>query len=91
MAITHNDDVLGGEPRIKGTRIGVRHVASRVIDGSQSPAYVADQLDLSLSDVYDALSYYYSHVEELREFRAENDTAFERVREESLNPKEPIT
>lgn len=91
MAITHDDDVLGGEPRIDGTRVGVRHVAARVIDGSQSPAHVADQLDLSLSEVYDALSYYYSHVDEIRDLRRENDAAFKRVREESLQPKEPIS
>jgi uncharacterized protein (DUF433 family) len=90
MTITRDDDVLSGEPRIGGTRVGVRHIASRVIDNSQSPAYVADQLDLSLADVYEALSYYYSHVEEMRELKRENDAAFERVREESLQPKEPV-
>jgi uncharacterized protein (DUF433 family) len=50
MAITRND-VIGGEPRIDGTRIGVRHVVTRVIDSGQSPAHVADQLDVSLPDV----------------------------------------
>ncbi len=91
MAITREEDVLGGEPRIEGTRVGVRHVVARVIDGNQSPAYVADQLDLSLSNIYDALSYYYSNIEEIREFRHENDDAFDRMREQSLKPKEPIT
>lgn len=57
MTVSRDDDVLGGEPRIEGTRVGVRHVPARVIDADQSPAYVADQLDLSLSEVYEALSY----------------------------------
>lgn len=88
MPITRDDDVLGGEPRIDGTRIGVRHVAARVVDGGQSPAYVADQLDTSLSSVYEALSYYYDHVEEMRKLERENEAAFDRVHESSLKPKE---
>ena len=90
MTITRDDEILGGEPRIAGTRVGVRHVTGRVIDGGQSPAHVADQFDISLSDVYEALSYYYSHIEELRNFERENEAAFERVREASLKPKETI-
>jgi len=90
MAITRDEDVLGNEPRIEGTRVGVRHVAARVIDGGQSPAHVADQLDLSLSTVYEALSYYYANIEEMRQYERENEEAFERVRESSLKPKETV-
>lgn len=88
MTITRDDDVLGGEPRIEGTRIAVRHVVSRVIDGGSEPAHVADQLDLPLAGVYEAIAYYYSNVEEIRALRRENEDAFERLREESLDPKE---
>jgi len=90
MVITRDEDVLGGEPRIEGTRVGVRHVAARVIDGDQAPAHVADQLDLSLSAVYEALSYYYAHVEEMRRYERENEAAFDRLRESSLKPKETV-
>ena len=90
MSITRDDDVLGGEPRVDGTRVGVRHVATRVIDSGQSPALVADQLDVSLAAVYESLSYYYAHINEMRELEAENDAAFERARESSLTPKEPV-
>jgi uncharacterized protein (DUF433 family) len=90
MTIARDDDVLSGEPRIDETRVGVRHVAARVIDSGQSPAYVADQLDLSLAEVYEGLSYYYDHVEEMRDLERENEDAFERVRESSLKPKETI-
>lgn len=90
MTITRDDDVLGGEPHIDGTRVGVRHVAARVIEAGQSPAYVADQLDLSLASVYEALSYYYGHIEEMRGVERENQDAFERVHETSLKPKETV-
>jgi uncharacterized protein (DUF433 family) len=55
MTITRDEDVLGGEPRIDGTRIGVRHVAARVVDNGRSLAHVADQLDIPLADVYEAV------------------------------------
>ncbi|MFC7019234.1 MULTISPECIES: DUF433 domain-containing protein [Haloarcula] len=90
MSIARDDDVLGGEPRIDGTRIGVRHVAARVIDRGQSPAHVGDQLDVSLAEVYESLSYYYAHIDEMRELEAENEAAFERMQETSLKPKETI-
>jgi hypothetical protein len=68
----------------------VRHVAARVIDGGQTPAHVADQLDITLAEVYEALSYYYAHIEEIRELQRENEAAFERVRESALKPKETV-
>lgn len=90
MTIARDADVLGGEPRIDGTRVGVRHVAARVIDAGQSPAHVADQFDLPLAAVYEALSYYYANLDEMRRFEQENDDAFDRVRETSLKPKETV-
>ena len=91
MTITSDEDVLGGEPRIEGTRIAVRHIAGRVVDGDRSPAYVADQFDIPLASVYEALAYYYEHIEAMRQFERENAAAFEEVREESLKPKEPAS
>ena len=90
MTITRDEDVLGGEPRIDGTRIAVRHVATRVVDNGRSPAHVADQLDVPLADVYEALSYYYAHIDEMRALEADNEAAFEAVRESSLKPKETV-
>ena len=88
MTITRDKDVLGSEPRIEGTRVGVRHIAEKVIEGGYTPAYVSDQLDVSLSEVYEALSYYYENTEEIREVRRENTEAFEDASDESLKPKE---
>jgi uncharacterized protein (DUF433 family) len=90
MTVTSDEDVLGGEPRIEGTRVGVRHVAERVVDSGQSPAYAADQLDVSLASVYEAMAYYYDNLDEIRTLERENDSAFDRTRESSLQPKEPV-
>ncbi|MFP8958320.1 DUF433 domain-containing protein [Natrialbaceae archaeon A-CW3] len=91
MTIVSDEDILGGEPRIEGTRIGIRHIAGKVVSGGQTPAYVADQYDISLASVYEALSYYYANIEEMRAFEQENAEAFERVRDDSLQPKEPVS
>lgn len=88
MTITRDDEILGGEPRIAGTRIGVRHVAGRVIEGGRAPAHVADQLDCSLAAVYEALSYYYDNIDEIREFEQANERAYDRATDDSLTPKE---
>ncbi|WP_290812495.1 DUF433 domain-containing protein [Halovivax sp.] len=72
MPTTTDDEILRGEPRIEGTRVGVRHVAGRVIGGGRSPAYVADRLECSLAAVYEALAYYYDHPEEMRELERAN-------------------
>jgi uncharacterized protein (DUF433 family) len=90
MTIARDEDILGGEPRINGTRIGVRHVATRVVESGRSPAHVANQLDVPLADVYEALSYYYAHIDEMRTLESDNEAAFEDVRESSLKPKETV-
>jgi len=90
MTIVRDEAVLGGEPRIEGTRVGVRHVAGRVIDAGQTPAYVADQLDRSLGEVYESLAYYYDNIEEIRSFEQANARARDRVRDAGLQPKDPI-
>jgi len=67
-------DTLGGAPRIEGRRIGVHHVAKRVIDAGDSPEQVAADYDLDIADIYRALVYYYDHAEEMRRVQAEQQT-----------------
>lgn len=88
MTITHDDDILGGEARIDGTRIGVRHVSAMILDGGRSPTYVADQLGVSIARVYEAMAYYYDNVDEIREYEREQEEARRHLRDEFLTPKE---
>lgn len=69
--IVSTGDVLSGAPRIEGTRIGVHHVAQRIIDGDEEPAVVASDYDLSLADIHRALTYYYDNPDEMRQIRRE--------------------
>jgi uncharacterized protein (DUF433 family) len=72
--IVSTPDTLGGAPRIEGRRIGVHHVAKRVIDAGDSPEQVAADYDLEIADVYRALVYYYDHADEMRRVQAERQT-----------------
>lgn len=63
---------------------------ARVSNSGQSPAHPADQLDASLAEVYEALSYYSAHIDEMRELERKSEEAFERVQESSLKPKETV-
>ncbi|MFB6141410.1 MAG: DUF433 domain-containing protein [Halosimplex sp.] len=87
-AIVRTEGVLGGDPRIDGTRVGVLHVYELVVEGDYPPVDVADQLDISLGAVYSALAYYYEHPDEMRELRRENEAAMEQLRDEALRPPE---
>jgi uncharacterized protein (DUF433 family) len=84
--IVTDPDVLGGKPRVAGTRIGVHFLARRIEEGGDDPEVVADEYDLDLGDVYLALAYYHNHPDEMREI----ERLRERAREEAdtLTPPE---
>jgi uncharacterized protein (DUF433 family) len=63
--IVRNPRILGGEPIVRGTRIGVRSIilAAREYDGARGvlPAYP----QLCLADVQDAFAFYDAHAAEI--------------------------
>jgi uncharacterized protein (DUF433 family) len=66
--------VVGGKPRIAGHRITVQNIVvwhERLGRGADE---IATEYDLSLADVYAALTYYYDHREEIdRAIRADEE------------------
>lgn len=68
--IVSTNDTLGGAPRIEGRRIGVHHIAKRVLDAGESPEQVAADYDLDIADIYRAMVYYYDHADEMRQIQA---------------------
>jgi hypothetical protein len=60
-----------------------------VVSPDHPPADVADQLDLSLGEVYSALAYYHEHPDEMREVRRDQGDAEATLAEASLSPPEP--
>lgn len=87
MSVVRSDDVLGGRPRLEGTRISVLQVAELVVDAGESPETVADQLDISLADVHHALAYYYDNTEEMNDHRERQEELLDDLRERSKAPE----
>lgn len=86
MSITSDEDVLHGLPRLEGTRISVIHVYNMVIGGDSTPADVASELDITLGQVHEALSYYYNHPDEMRRYRREEEKALSALRDRTIKP-----
>jgi uncharacterized protein (DUF433 family) len=63
--IVTTTEVLGGKPRIDGTRIGVSFVHGQVEGRGIDPKTFAAEHDIDIADVYRALTYYYDHLEEM--------------------------
>ena len=85
--IVSTQDTLGGEPRIKGRRIGVLHVATRIVDKGEHPEDVAADYRLDLATVHHALAYYYDHPDEMQEWREKKHQTAQRVKEQQLDPE----
>lgn len=73
-------DVAGGKPRIAGRRITVQDVAIWHERLGMSADEIAAEHDLSLSDVYAALAYYFDHREDLDQTIQESEAFAEALR-----------
>ena len=58
-------EIAGGKPRIAGHRITVQDIAIWHEQMGKSADEIATEYDLSLADVYAALTYYFDHREEM--------------------------
>lgn len=75
--VVHTDGVLGGDPRIEGTRIGVFHVFQRYVEGDESPVAIADGYDISLAAVHAALAYGFANPDEMEAIEERRQQAVE--------------
>ena len=65
--IVKTPGTCGGQPRIAGTRIKVKHVYTWVEGMGMTPAQVVEQYPhLSMAQVHAALAYYWSHQDEIQ-------------------------
>ena len=65
--IIRDSAIYGGEPIIKGTKTGVRHIILLFQSGKDHEE-IASIHRLSLAQVYDALSYYYDNDAEIEHY-----------------------
>jgi len=67
--------VLGGEPVITGTRIGVALIARLLQVGEEPSEIIAAFPHLAPASVYDAISYYFEHRNEIDALIADSTLA----------------
>jgi uncharacterized protein (DUF433 family) len=79
--IVTDDQILHGEPIIVGTRPPVRAVVEDWRMGIAPEEVVVHMPHLTLAQVFDALSYYFDHMEEINTYIQRN-----RVPEERIDP-----
>ena len=72
LYIEKKKGVCGGEPVIAGTRISVSLIAELERAGHNADEIVAMYPHITHAQVYDALSYYYHHRDEIDGIIAEN-------------------
>ena len=70
--ITRNDEILSGEPIIKGTRIPVRAIVGLWRLGIHPDEIPQHLPPLRLAQVFDALSYYDDNHEEINQYLQRN-------------------
>jgi len=79
--ITVNENILGGEPIVKDTRTPVRAIVELWRLGISPEEIPARLPHLTLAQVFDALSYYSDHQEEINTYIERN-----RVPDELIDP-----
>jgi uncharacterized protein (DUF433 family) len=72
--------VSGGKPRIAGHRITVQDIAVWHERLGRSADEIASEYDLSLTQVYAALAYYFSHREEIDRSISESEAFIEQLK-----------
>ncbi|MEK7809245.1 MAG: hypothetical protein AAB571_09245 [Chloroflexota bacterium] len=70
------------EPIVRGKGVTVRGIVEMTYRLQQTPQHIVEEWDpvLSLAEVFDALSYYHDHKQEIDAIIKANDEALERVR-----------
>src|SRR5690349_2430049 len=79
--IVSDDNILSGEPIIKGTRTPVRAIAETWRLGIPAEEIPRRLPHLTLAQVFDALSYYADHTSEINAYIERN-----RIPEEKMHP-----
>ncbi|MEW6740411.1 MAG: DUF433 domain-containing protein [Nitrospirota bacterium] len=77
--IVKDDALLGGEPVIKGTRTSVRAIVENWRLGLSPEEIVIHMPHLTLAQVFEALSYYSDHQEEINEYIEKNQIPGDKI------------
>jgi uncharacterized protein (DUF433 family) len=87
--IVQTPDVLGGDPRIDGHRIGVYHVYQRYVEGGETPEEIATSYGITVAEVHAALAYAFSNPDEMRDIEARTETIADEHSVYRVVPEDP--
>jgi len=80
-----HDDLASGSPVVSGTKFPVRSIVQYVLRQGLTPEELAREFpQLTLTKIYDALSYYYDHREEIDQELRENTEDYWREKNGTL-------
>ncbi|QWC20235.1 DUF433 domain-containing protein [Halorubrum sp. 2020YC2] len=86
ISVVSTPNVLGGKPRVEGTRVGVHRVGSLVREHDWSTAAVAEEFGLTADEIDAAIEYYESNPDETEAIAAEAEANRERLTDVSRAP-----
>ena len=81
LYVVTDDGILGGEPIIKGTRTPIRAIVEIYRLGTSAEEIPGHLPHLTLAQVFDALSYYNDHPDEVNAYIERN-----RIPDDRLDP-----
>jgi uncharacterized protein (DUF433 family) len=81
--IVSNPELAGGKPHIAGHRITVQQIVVWHEQMGYSVDEIATQYDLTLSEIYSALAYYYDHQAEIDRALEESEVFAEALRQKT--------
>jgi uncharacterized protein (DUF433 family) len=77
--VTHNPEILSGEPIVTGTRTSVRAIVGLWRMGIMPEEILNHLPHLTLAQVFDALSFYLDHQAEINDYIEQNQVPDELV------------
>ncbi len=87
--ITRKPGVRGGRPCIRGTGLKVSDIVMAMRYHDRSPKQVSEGYQVSLSEVYAALSYYHAHKREIDDDIDDQIAKARKLRDEHLASGKP--
>lgn len=77
--VCRNNEILGGEPTITGTRISVRAIVTTWRLGTLPEEIPEQYPQINLAQVFDALSFYLDNQSEINGYIEENRVSYELI------------
>lgn len=88
--IASNPKVRGGRPCIAGTGLRVSDIVMALLFRYETPSEIAVNYEISMAQVYAALSYYYEHKSELDEDIRQQISKARELKEKRVGSKPPF-